>query len=331
MGIFLTADADLKEALSLGPDDPNNLQLGGDLLVKMGRTEDAIKLYQKVLAADPANHLALASLGFASRTVGRDAEAEKYFKKLAEVEPRSYAAHLALGDLYASRQEFAQADASYRKAFSIAPKNSQIIAGAMNAAIEAKKFSLAGEWLSRGTPAMKQNPLVMREEERYYSWTGDYRQSADIGREAIKKLPNDRDVVVYLGYDFLHLERYDELAALTTRYHNSLPKEPDIPLLKGYVDKHNGAEEEAEKDFSQALARDPNAATAYVNRGFVRHDLHRPLEARSDFETALKLEPKNGEAHLGMAYASLDSHQARNALREVQIAREELGDSCQFI
>jgi tetratricopeptide (TPR) repeat protein len=326
-GDLPAADADLKEALSLGPNDPNNLQLSGDLLVKMGRTEDAIKLYQKVLTADPANHLALASLGFASRTVGRDAEAEKYFRKLAEVEPRSYSAHLALGDLYASRREFAQAEASYRKAFAIAPKNSQIVAGAMNAAIEAKKFSLAGEWLSRATPEMKQSPQVMREEERYYSWTGDFQKSVDIGREAIKKLPNDRDVVVYLGYDYLHLDKYDELAALTSQYQNSLPKEADIPLLRGYVDKHDGAEEEAEKDFSEALARDPNVATAYVNRGFVRHDLHRPLEARSDFETALKLEPKNGEAHLGMAYASLDSHQARNALHEAQIAREELGDS----
>ncbi|MGA2695522.1 MAG: tetratricopeptide repeat protein [Terriglobales bacterium] len=326
-GDLPAADADLKEALSLGPDDPNNLQLSGDLFVKMGRTEDAIRLYQKVLETDPTNHLALASLGFASRTVGRDAEAEKYFRKLAEVEPRSYAAYLALGDLYTSRRDFAQAEASYRKAFAIAPKNSQIIAGAMNAAIEAKKFPVAGEWLSRATPEMQQNPQIMREAERYYSWTGDYQKSADIGHEVIKKLPNDRDVVVYLGYDLLHLEKYGELATLTSQYQDSLPKEPDIPLLKGYVDKHNGALDEAEKDFTEALARDPNVATAYVNRGFVRHDLHRPSEAQADFEIALKLEPKNGEAHLGMAYASLDSHQAKNALREVQIAKEELGDS----
>lgn len=321
------ADADLKEALSLGPDDPNNLQLSGDLLAKMGRTDDAIKLYQRVLEVDPTNHLALASLGFASRTIGRDAEAERYFKKLAMVEPRSYAAHLALGDLYTSRRDFAQAESSYRKAFALAPKNSQIIAGAMNAAIEAKKFTLAGEWLSRATPEIKKNPQVMREAERYYSWTGDYQKSADIGHEAIKKLPNDRDVVVYLGYDLLHLEKYDELATLTAQYRNLLPKEPDIPLLKGYVDKHNGDLDDAEKDFSEALARDPHVATAYVNRGFVRHDLHHPAEAREDFENALQIEPKNGEGHLGMAYASLDSHQARNALREAQIAAAELGDS----
>jgi predicted Zn-dependent protease len=59
----------------------------------------------------------------------------------------------------------------------------------------------------------------------------------------------------------------------------------------------------------------------------VLHDLHQPASAASDFESALKREPKNGEAHLGLAYASLDLHRPRVALRQVQIAEEEMGDS----
>ncbi len=58
--------------------------------------------------------------------------------------------------------------------------------------------------------------------------------------KAIQVLPNDRDVVVYLGYDFLHLNQYDNLLNLTSKYDQILPKEPDIPLLAGYVHKHNG-------------------------------------------------------------------------------------------
>ncbi len=66
--------------------------------------------------------------------------------------------------------------------------------------------------------------------------------------------------------------------------------------------------------------------TAYVNRGYVLHDLHRPEAAASDFESALKRDPKNGEAHLGLAYASLDLHRPRVALQQVQLAQEEMGD-----
>ena len=174
---------------------------------------------------------------------------------------------------------------------------------------------------------MQQRPHLMREKERYLSFKGDYQQSAEVGREAIKQLPKDRDVIVYLGYDLLNLEKYDELLQLTSQYDQVLPKEPDIPLLAGYVHKYQGMLEEAEKDFTETLRRDPTVVTAYVNRGYVRHDLRQPKPAAEDFEAALKREPKNGEAHLGLAYASLDMHHPRTALREVQLAEEEMGDS----
>src|SRR5262249_54979028 len=158
--------------------------------------------------------------------------------------------------------------------------------GGMNAAIEAKQFPLAAEWLSRSTPEMQQQPQVMREKVRYLSWIGKYQESAEVGREAIKRLPQDRDVVVYLGYDLLHLEQYDELGNLATRYEPLLPKEPDIPLLAGYVHKHAGDLETARLDFTHALERDPKVATAYVNRGYVLKDLHKPTDAAADFEAA---------------------------------------------
>jgi len=326
-GDLAGAGDDAREALALKPKDPNNLQLSGDLLVKLGRPEEAIAVYRKILTIDADNRIALTSLGFVSREAGHDKEAEKYFERLASVYPKLYIPYLALGDMHAARREFTKADASYNKAHELAPTNSLVVAGGMNAAIEAKRFPLAAEWLSRATPEMQQQPLVMREKERYLSWIGDYEKSAEVGREAIKKLPADRDVVVYLGYDLLHLERYDELQELTAHYDQLLPKEADIPLLAGYVHKHSGQLEEAQRDFTRALERDPNVATAYVNRGYVLKDLHKPTEATTDFQAALRLEPKNGEAHLGLAYTSLDLHRPRIALREVQLAEREMGDS----
>jgi tetratricopeptide (TPR) repeat protein len=321
------AGNDVKEALALKPKDPNNLQVSGDLLVKLGRPEEAITVYRQVLVVDATNRMALTSLGFASREAGHDKDAEKYFERLASAYPKLYVPYLALGDMYSARREFTKAESSYRKAYDLAPTNSLIIAGGMNAAIEAKRFRVAAEWLGRANAEIQQQPQVMREKERYLSWIGNYEESADVGREAIKKLPADRDVVVYLGYDLLHLERYDELQELTSHYEQLLPKEPDIPLLAGYVHKHAGQLEEAQKDFTEALERDPNVVTAYVNRGYVLKDLHKPNEAAADFQVALRFEPKNGEAHLGLAYTSLDLHRPRVALRQAQLAEQEMGDS----
>ena len=319
--------ADIKEALAMDRLNRDDMQLNGDILMQLGRAQDAIAIYQKVLAADPDNRLALASLGSASRALGRDQDAEKYFRRLAEIEPSSYAPYLDLGDLYAARRQFAPAEVNYAKGYSLAPNNAMIVAGGMNAAIEAHNLKLAGVWVNRVSAGMEHQPYVLREKERYLSFEGRYRESADVGEEAIKLIPGDRDVVVYLGYDLLHLERYDELLRLSTKYLSILPKEPDIPLLEGYVHKEQGEKEQALNDFTEVLKRDPTVVTAYINRGYLLNDLDQPQAAAEDFQSAINREPDNGEAHLGFAYANLDLKKPQAALRQADLAERALGDS----
>jgi tetratricopeptide (TPR) repeat protein len=325
-----SALSDINEALSISPHDPNNLQLDGDLLVKLGRTEDAIAAYKQVLAIDPRNRFALTSLGYASRVVGREAEAKAYFERLAKDYPTLYVPYLALGDMYTTAHEFAKAEANYRKAFALAPKNALIVAGGMNAAIEGQKLELAGQWLERASNEMQQQPEVLKQRERYLRLQGHYQESVDVGLQAIKVLPKDRDVVVYLGYDYLQLQRYNELAKLTSEYYSTFPQDSDIPLLAGYVDKHDGNTNKALQDFSEAIHRNPNVATAYVNRGYIYNDLHKPESGTADFETAIKLEPNDGQAHMGLAYSDLDLGKSKAAVHESELAEKAMGDS-QFV
>lgn len=318
---------DIRDALAMNAHDPNGLQLNGDILMKLGRTEDAVDAYKKILAIDANNRFALLSLGYASRAAGRDQAAEKYFQRLAQVEPSLYIPYLALGDLYTSKREFRQAQAAYEKGYSLAPKNALIVAGGMNAGIEAHDLKTADMWSGRVTNDMLDEPQVLREKERYLSFKGDYRQSADVAQQAIKALPQDRDVIVYLGYDLLHLQKWDDLLALTQKNMDILPREPDLPLLAGYVHKHNGQSELAIQDFTETVKRDPGVVTAYVNRGYMLNDIRRPQDAATDFEAALKREPNNGEAHLGLAYSDLDLHKYESALRNADLAEKSMGDS----
>ena len=319
--------ADVKEALALNASDRDDLQLDGDVLVKLGRPDDAIVVFKRVLDQDPANRAALTALGYASRAAGRDQDAEKYFQQLAKIAPSLYVPYLALGDLYTSRHDFKAAQASYSKGFALAPKNALIVAGGVNAAIEAHNLEIASVWVARMTDSMYKEPQILREKERYLSFERKYADSEQVARQAIQVLPRDRDVVVYLGYDLLYQEKYDELQALASKYLDVFPKEPDLPLFEGYVDKRNGQKEQAIQDFDEALKRDPNAVTAYVNRGYEYNDLHHPQQGASDFEQALQREPNNGEAHLGLAYASLDLHKPQAALDQASLAQRVMGDS----
>ena len=134
--------------------------------MKLGRTGDAIAVYKRVLAIDARNRFALTSLGYASLAAGRDQDAEKYFESLAQDYPSLDVPYLALGDLYTAHRQFEKAELPYSKGYALAPHNALIVAGGMNAAIEAHNLDLAGKWLSRATAEMQQEPQVLLEERK---------------------------------------------------------------------------------------------------------------------------------------------------------------------
>jgi tetratricopeptide (TPR) repeat protein len=319
--------SDMNQSLVLTPNDPNSLQLDGDVLMKLGRNEEAISVFKQVMAIDPHSRFALTSLGYASRAAGKNDDAMTYFTLLAKEYPSSYVPFLALGDLYTATLKFEEAKGAYARAYELAPKNAMTVAGGMNAAIESHDLALAGVWQGRVTDSMANVASVLREEERYFYFTGNSERSADFGRKAIKLAPHDREVVVYFGYDLLHLGLYSELQTLTSSYRDEFPKEANIPLLAGYGYKHDSQLNEAEKAFTEALARDPNTVTAYTNRGFVRNDLHKPDLAAADFNESLKREPNNAEAHMGLAFAELNLHHPDAAIKQTELAEATAGNS----
>jgi tetratricopeptide (TPR) repeat protein len=320
------AEADLKQALQLDPENDNVTLQYGSLLWKAGRKAEARRMYVTLLKRDDKNRYALEALGYLSRDEGDNKAAETFFSRMAAAYPNDYVPYMALGDLYTAMREYPKAQESYEKAHKLAPTNSQIVASGSNAAIEAGNPDLAGQWVARATGAMKNDPRIMRETERYLFLKGRYAESARLGEMAIVKLPHDRDAAVYLGYDYYNLGRYDEVLALVSRYEGVLPKEANFPLLAGHVHRQNQLLQQAIDDFTRALEKDPKMFEAMVNRGYVRNDMQDAQGAIHDFEPALKMNPDSGIAHLGLAFSYLQLHRSREALAETNKAEKALGE-----
>jgi len=324
---YQSASRDIDASLQLNPRDPNSLLLDGQILTRLNRLHDAFAAYQKALAIEPKNPFALTSLGYISRANGNNGQAEKYFKELAKDHPSYDVPYLALGDLYTDLHHYSKAEAEYKRAYQLAPANPLIVAGGVNAAIEEHNMQLATLWYKRIRPSMQSAPRVMAQQERYLNLTGKYEESASYGRKAIQHLPDDRDVVVYLGYDYLHLGDYAQLQSLTDKYMSVLSHEPDIPLLAGYVYEHDKNYPQAVNEFTETIHRDPTVVTAYVNRGFLLSRLKQPAESASSFTTAIHLAPKDGRAHLGLAFAELSLNRNNAAIRQSRDAEKYSGDS----
>jgi predicted Zn-dependent protease len=322
-----SAKRDLKEALALSPGNVNSLMNLGSLLWKMGQKDAARDTFTKILEIDHNNRQALSSLGYVARDTGDAKLAEMYFSKAIAAHPKDYAPYLALGDLYTAERKFQPAESNYENAFQRMPGNSLIIAGGANAALESHNTKLAQHWLERASAKANASPQVMRERERYLTFKGEYAASAKLGYEVTEKLPRDREAAVYLAYDLYYLGRYDDALALVTKYESVLANDKDLPLIAGNVHAHKGNLNEALKDFTLALERDPKMATGYVNRGFVLNDLRQPGRAAKDFQTALQLQNNYGEAHLGLAFADLQLHRPKPALVQLDAAQKILGKS----
>jgi tetratricopeptide (TPR) repeat protein len=321
------AEKDLKEALGLEPGSVNLSLNYGNLLWKMHRLDEASTFFHQVLKAENNNKSALTSLGFLAREQNDDKAARDYFGRLIKLYPDDHVAYLAMGDLYTSQRDFPKALGSYEKANKLAPKNAIVLSRAVNASIESHDLKMAENWLARSNQTMDQNPQLMRERERFLTLTGKYAESAELGYKVLEKLPNDPEAPVYLGYDLVFLGKYKEGLAIAEKYKPILPKDKDLWLIAGHAHRELGFLDEAVKDFTEALQRDPTMATGYMDRGYVLNDLRRAREAAQDFEKAIKIKPDYAEAHMGLAMAYLQLHRGGNALKEVNIAEAALGES----
>jgi tetratricopeptide (TPR) repeat protein len=321
------AEKDLQEALNLEPGNLAIILNYGNLLWKMHRQDESLKMFHHALDLDPQNRSALTSLGFLSRDTDNPKAAEEFFLRLAKLYPNDYVPYMALGDLYTSEKLIPRALANYQKAYQLSPKRSLVVARGVNAAIEGHDLILAKTWLDRADERMNGDPQVMRERERYLTLTGKYRESADLGYKVLEKLPNDAEAPVYLGYDLVFLGQYKEALDLFNRYEPILPKDKDLWLIAGHSHIALGDKNQALTDFTEALKRDPNMATGYMNRGYVLNDLRQAEAASKDFQVAIKLHPGYGEAYLGLAMAHLQLHRASKAMGEVNTAEKILGPS----
>ncbi|MGH9494772.1 MAG: tetratricopeptide repeat protein, partial [Candidatus Sulfotelmatobacter sp.] len=321
------AEKDLQQALQIEPKNVTLLLNYANLLRRTERKQEAQKTYQQALAIDSSNAAALGALGFLSREMGDYEAARGYFLELEKKHPDDHAAYLALGDLYSETRHFDEAEESYEKAHAKSPDNPLVVSGAINAALEAHHLPVARQWISHASEAERQNPQVMRENERYLTITGDYAASADLGYKVIKELPNDREGVDYLAYDLLFLNRLDEAMKIVERYAPVLTKDRDLPLIAGHVHAGRGEREAAVQDFTRALQIDPTIAVGYMNRGYVYNDMRLASKAEQDFRKALELNPQYGEARLGLAYALVQLRRSSQALKEADLAARLLPDS----
>ncbi|XHX76056.1 MAG: tetratricopeptide repeat protein [Stenomitos frigidus ULC029] len=90
-----------------------------------------------------------------------------------------------------------------------------------------------------------------------------------------------------------------------------------------------GYTKEAIEDYNQAIEKNPNDATVYMDRGVARHKLGEAGAAIKDYEQALELDPNSSVLHSNLSYAYYDRQNYDKAMEAGNQAVALDGNSAQ--
>lgn len=131
------AVATLRDALERnGPDLEIEVRLG-TYLAETGGAAEAVRILERVTAADPRHGEALNALGIAYARAGRPGEGLRTFGRALEADPRNPMALENAGALHLQRGEAAAARAAFTAALEIDPRSSRAHAGLGVVALQA--------------------------------------------------------------------------------------------------------------------------------------------------------------------------------------------------
>ncbi|MBZ5640498.1 MAG: sulfatase-like hydrolase/transferase [Acidobacteriia bacterium] len=250
----------------------NDAFLEARSLVSAGRLEEARRRLAEVLAADPGNPLALATMGGVLRALGRPAEGLARLEAAAKAGPGVYEIQRNLGSALRDARRPADAAAAYRAAIEIHPSSADAHFGlgeAMNeqgdaaGAVVQYRHALA---LGLETPAVKAALGLA------LAVTGDL-----AGSEKELLLSEGADVAV----------RAQGWARL------------------GHAAAQKNLFPEARRFLDRALALEPDEPDALLDRAKIRRRQEDLVGAASDLETLAAAKPEHPSARLLWAQALL--------------------------
>jgi tetratricopeptide (TPR) repeat protein len=116
--------AEIEKLLVIEPDNPNHLMLKASVLVNIGKFQQAIDIYDRVLSQYSKQPRAYQSYGHALKTVGRLDDAIAAYRRAIELEPSLGEAYWSLANLKTFRFEDGEVDAM-REQIRAKPKKPQ--------------------------------------------------------------------------------------------------------------------------------------------------------------------------------------------------------------
>lgn len=306
-GRFLLVEQKPSEALAAGnsvvawnPSSRGGHFLRGLSMEAVGREDDAIKAFQKVLELQPSAapaQLQLANLflsrgnaaaaaELAQQAIKNDgrltaarvtlakalvrtgdlnrAEAEASF--VAKANPSSADVATVLGDIYWTKNDRARARDAYNRAITLQPGWTEAIRGLIRIDLADRNPNAARARVEAELKALPKDVPIMLLAGDVYAATGDEKRAEVLFRSAVQTDPSNIDAYSKLGTLLKSQNRLDEAKK---EYEDVLQHQPKVAVpartMVGIILTLQSKRDEARKQYEQVLALDPQSPVAANN------------------------------------------------------------------
>jgi tetratricopeptide (TPR) repeat protein len=279
------------------PKDPFGWKVLGVLFQKVGKLQDSLIAYQKVLEISPSDAETHYNLGITLKELGRLEEAKTSYKKAIAFKPDYAEAHSNLGSTLKGLGRLEDAEASYKKAIAIKPDYTE---AHYNLGITLQDLGRLGE-----AETSYKKAIVINSEfaKAHYNLgitlqkLGRLQEAETSYQKAISIKPDCAEAHYKLGNI---LNEFGRLEDAETCFKNAILIKPDMAEAHsnlGNTLKQLGRLEDAETCFKNAISIKPDMAEAHNNLGNTLQELGREGDAETSFKKAIAIKPDLAEAH----------------------------------
>jgi len=265
-GNLAEAEQIYRQILLVDPAHADALHLLGTLAQQVGRSDVAIDLIGKAIAADRRQAAFHSNLGTAFQALGRLDEAAVSYRNALALKPDMAEAHMNLGAVLEAQGKHSDAEARFRRALALKP-------------------NLAEAHVNLGNILLAQGKLEEAEASQ---------------KRALALKPDFAEASFNLGNA---LQAQGKLDEAVTQYQRSLALKQDVAEVHSNLGNALLAKDDPEgavASYERALALRPDFADALYNLGNARQTCNKLEEAVNCYQRALEIKPQLPEAHYNL-------------------------------
>jgi predicted O-linked N-acetylglucosamine transferase (SPINDLY family) len=286
----------LKNAISLSPKDPTVMSALATSLYQLQRYREAADWYRAASVLAPDDFDILSGLAAALASTGDTDDALALYDQLLAQRPTDPTCLINRGNAYQVIKKHSHAIHDYRSALITSPDDALAHSYLARSLKELGNFREALEHLEFAKHLEPTN-ISFRFSAAQLQLECGLKDSGIAELKAILDLdPQNKEILTSVGT--LYQTHGDHGSALLA-YNKALSIDPvfSIALLnRGTVRAALGHLQDALLDYNQCVSLYPSYADAFFNRGNLHQRLHQPTSAETDFRHGLRIQPD----HLGL-------------------------------